>query len=552
MLPFVPPSSRPRPEDGWDADFLVIGSGFGGSVSAMRLAEKGYKVIVLEAGRRFRKEDFPATNRAFWKHLYLPALGLRGILKMTLLSDVLVLSGAGVGGGSLVYANTLLRPHDAFYEDPTWSSLSDWKAALAPFYAVAERMLGVTRTPDVGAGDRVLKAVAERMGRGDTWKHTDVAVFFGEAGVEVPDPYFDGLGPARSGCNRCGGCMVGCRFGAKNTLDRNYLHFAEAWGADVVPDTRAVDIRPDGPGYVVDTERTDRPWGGGRRTYRARRVVVSAGVLGSLDLLMACKERGSLPGLSGRLGAVVRTNSEAIIGVKARADGENQSVGIAIASGFHPEEQTHVEVVRYSDGSDLLAPLATLMADGGPGMPRQIRYLLTVLRHPLQFLSTLWPFGWAKRTIILLVMQSVPNFLMARRARRWFWPFGKGLVTEPGPGQVRPPSYIPVAHQVARELAKDVDGIPCGAYNEALLDIPTTAHILGGCCIGADAESGVVDAGCRVFGHDGLYVIDGSMIPANLGVNPSLTIAALAEHAMAQVPPKAHDRREPGYWADRL
>ncbi|HCP47020.1 MAG TPA: cholesterol oxidase [Deltaproteobacteria bacterium] len=523
---------------GFDADYVIIGSGFGGSVSAMRLIEKGYSVIVIEAGRRWKQNDFPKTNWPLWKSIWLPRLLCRGTMRMTLLSDVLVLSGAGVGGGSLIYANTLLVPPDPFFQDASWAGMKDWKAALTPHYQTAQHMLGANKTPRIFAGDESLKRVAREMNREDTFHHANVGIFFGEPGEEVDDPFFDGKGPRRTGCIYCGGCMVGCRYGAKNTLDKNYLWLAEQGGAQVVPDTRACEVEPLDLGFEVRTRRTDRPWLPRGPTFRARNVVFSAGVLGTVRLLMECKEKGLLPNLSDRLGDFVRTNSEAIIGVTNRGDHPDHSKGIAIASGFYPTPDTHVEAVRYSRGADLLAGLATLMTDGGGSIPRQLRYLLTIARHPIDFLRTLWPFGWARKTLILLVMQTRENWLRMRIGRRWFWPFSRALLTSAPDGGTKPPTYIPVGHEVARNVANEYDAVPGSALNEVLLDVPTTAHMLGGACIGPDPEHGVIDGGNRVFGYDGLYVVDGSMIPANLGVNPSLTITALAEHAMTQVPEK--------------
>ena len=523
----------------FDADYIIIGSGFGGSVSAMRLTEKGYKVMVIEAGRRWNSEDFPKTNWNVFKSMWLPSLMCRGIMRMTLLSDVLALSGAGVGGGSLVYANTLLVPPDPFFNDPGWAGMKDWKSALAPFYETGQRMLGANKTPKVFLGDESLRRVAKEMGREETFHNANVGIYFGEPGVEVDDPFFDGKGPKRKGCIYCAGCMVGCRHNAKNTLDKNYLYLAEAGGAQVLPNRKATDVRPlkEG-GYQVQTQRTDLPWGPKDATYRAPKVIFSAGVLGTMKLLLSCQKRGSLTSLSKRLGDYVRTNSEAIIGVTSRGKEPIHSEGIAIASGFYPEPGTHIEAVRYSEGSDLLSGLATLMTDGGGGISRQLRFLLTIVTHPIDFLRSLTPFDWARKTLILLVMQTSKNWLTMDLSRRWFWPFGPILVTTSADGASKPPTYIPVGHDVARNIAKEYDGFPVSSLNEVLLDVPTTAHLLGGACIGPDADHGVVDGSNEVYGHPGLFVIDGSMIPANLGVNPSLTITALAEHAMSQIPNK--------------
>lgn len=526
-------------------DYLIVGSGFGGAVSALRLAEKGYRVAVLEAGKRWKSEEFPETNWAVRKFLWLPRALCYGIFRMTLLDDVLILGGAGVGGGSLVYANTLLVPPPEAFAAEGWPKDGDWQARLAPHYATAKRMLGVTEVPRDFPADELLRAAAEKVGRGDTFERTDVGVFFGTPGETVPDPYFGGEGPARTGCNFCGGCMVGCRFGAKNTLDKNYLYLAERRGAEIVPETLATAVRPVDGGWEVDTERSTRVLGRARRTYRAKRVILSAGVLGTVRLLMRSRDAGHLPNLSSALGARVRTNSEAIIGSTARGDDVDYSKGVAIGSSVYLDEVTHVEAVRYSKGADALSLLATLLTDGGGKVPRFVRWLGQIVRHPIDFLRTLSPFGWAKRTVILLVMQTVESSLNLRMRRRWWWPFTRSLGSYRGPDQPRIPTYIPVANDFAREVAKLQKGFAASAINEVTLDVPTTAHILGGCGMASRPEEGVIDTKNEVFGHPGLFVIDGSMIPANLGVNPSLTITALAEHAMSQVPPAAASLAEP-------
>ena len=509
----------------FDVDFAVVGSGFGGSVSALRLAEKGYSVCVLERGRRFAARDFPRTNWNLRKSLWMPRAKCFGILRLSVLSDVFVLSGAGVGGGSLVYANTLYVPPPAFFEAPAWRDLADWKRVLLPFYRIE------------GEPDRVLAEIAGELGRGDSYVTTPVAVHFGTPGQTVADPYFAGAGPARTGCVACGGCMVGCRHDAKNTLDRNYLWFAERLGAEVRPMRTVVDVRArDGGGYDVTHVRSGAWFAKDRQVLRARNVVMAGGVLGTVELLLECKARGSLPRLSSALGRTVRTNSEAILAVKARRQRERYDHGIAISSSIHVDDHTHVEVVRYSAGSDALAPLSTLLTDGGPGAPRWLKFFGNVVRHPIDFARTLWPFGSAKKGIILLVMQTHDNSIsltMRRRARR-LW--RRALDTRRG-REVEPnPTYIPLGNQVARAFAKKIDGVARSSIFEVLFDIPTTAHILGGAVIAASPEDGVIDTRHQAFGHPGLYVVDGSMIPANLGVNPSLTITALAEHAMSQIP----------------
>lgn len=523
-------------------DFLIIGSGFGGSVSALRLAEKGYSVAVLEAGKRFLADDFPKTNWNVFRYFWAPALRCFGILRLTPLSDVLILSGTGVGGGSLGYANTLLTPPKPFFIDPQWAEMDDWEARLLPHYSTAKRMLGSARNELMTPADRVLKEVAEASGCAHTFRMQDVGVFFGEPEVTVPDPFFDGQGPERTGCHHCGGCMVGCRHGAKNTLDKNYLHLAEGLGAEVFPETTASLVRPTGDGYAVDTYRTTSWLRRGRRTFEARRVVFSAGVLGTLPLLFRCREEGTLPHLSPMLGARVRTNSETLTGASARRGDVDYSEGIAITSSIYPDEVTHVEPVRYPAGSDVMNGLTTVLTDPAPTGRRILKWMGNIIRHPIDFLRVLWPFGWAKRTVILLVMQTLDNSVRVFRKRRWWWPFSKGLASESEQKRAKVPATIAEAQPITRLLAEKMNGVPQSALNEVLLNTGITAHILGGCAIGPDADHGVVDGRGRVYGHEGLYVADGSIIPANLGVNPSLTITALTEHVMSHVPPKASQK----------
>lgn len=529
----------------FDFDFVIVGSGFGGSVSALRLVEKGYSVAVLEMGKRWTKDDFPETNWSVRKYLWRPWLGMYGILQMTLVKDAFFLHGAGVGGGSLVYANTLLVPPDEAFKDARWIGL-DWKKELEPHYATAKKMLGVTESQVVVETDRMLKEVAEEMGRGHTWKKADVGVYFGEPGVTVKDPFFGGEGPDRTGCIMCGGCMVGCRHGAKNTLDQNYLYLAEKRGLVIQPESRVIDVRPlDGGGYELVIENSTGLFTK-RRTLRARGVVISAGSYGSVNLLMRCKDRGTLGKLSSQLGRYLRTNSEAILNVRSNTPDVDYSKGIAITSGVYVDDKTHIEVVRYSAGSDALAPLTTVLTGGGGWLPRPLRWLGTIFAHPLQFLRTVIPFGWAKKSAILLVMQPVDNHLSYKLRRRWWAPWSKKLDSAPGSGEPSP-VYIPVANLVAKKMAKKMNGTPQSGILEVLLNKASTAHILGGCPIGANADDGVVDPQSRAYGYDDLYVVDGSIIPANLGVNPSLTITAMAEHAMSHMP-KRGERTE-GVWA---
>ncbi|MBK8169082.1 MAG: GMC family oxidoreductase [Sandaracinaceae bacterium] len=528
--------------EGFDTDFLVIGSGFGGSVSALRLIEKGYSVHVIEAGKRWAQEDFPKTNWNLRKYLWMPALRFYGIQKITLLRNVMVLSGAGVGGGSLVYANTLLVPPKAFFDDPRWSGLDEWQAGLAPHYETAKRMLGASPSKFLGPGDKALREIADEMGRGETFHQPSVAVYFGEPNKTVPDPFFGGEGPERTGCNFCGGCMVGCRFGAKNTLDKNYLYLAEKRGAVVHAERTVERVEPlPGGGYAVHIVRTTAFFRSAtRRVMKARNVVFAGGVMGTVKLLLEQRASGALPELSARLGEYVRTNSEAIVGVVSRSSSEDHSRGVAITSGFHPDDHTHIEVVRYGDGQDAMGRLATLMVDGGRGRLRRFfAWLGEIAKHPIDFLRSFKPWGWAKRTTILLVMQTVDNHMRMKLRRPWWWPFQQRLDTTIPDGQVKPPTYLPVANLTARKMAARVDGVAVGAINEAFLDVPTTAHILGGCPMGRTKDEGVINANHEVHGYPGLYVCDGSAISANLGVNPSLTICALTERAMSHIPSKS-------------
>ncbi|GLW31703.1 GMC oxidoreductase [Actinoplanes regularis] len=509
-----------------DYDVLVIGSGFGGSVTALRLTEKGYRVGVLEAGRRFTDDQFAKTSWRLRDYVYAPALGCYGILRMTLLKNVLIMSGAGVGGGSLGYANTLYEPPDAFYTDPQWAGITDWKAELAPYYDQARRMLGVTTNPVETESDRALKAVADDLGVGHTYRRTPVGVFFGdEPGAEAPDPFFGGAGPDRRGCTLCGSCMTGCRNNAKNTLVKNYLYLAERAGARVHPLTTVRDVRPlPGGGYAVDTRRT----GGLRRhTFTAGQVVFAAGALGTQRLLHRLRDRGRLPEISPRLGELSRTNSESILGARTRRKDRDYSHGVAITSSIHPDPVTHVEPVRYGPGSNLLALLSTVLVDDAGGRPRWwagLKQLAAAGRDLRLYLS---PRDWSRQTVVLLAMQPLDNSITV--FRRW----GR-LTSRPGVGEPNP-EWVPSAHDVARRTAEKVGGVPLGSYTE-LVGKPVTGHFIGGCAIGADPARGVVDPYHRLFGHPGLHVIDGSVVAANLGVNPSLTITALAERAVALWP----------------
>lgn len=523
-------------------DVVIIGSGFGGSVSAMRLTEKGYRVAVLEAGKRWTTSDFPKTNWNSWKSLWFPRLGMRGIQRISLLPDIMVLSGAGVGGGSLVYANTLYEPPEPFYTDDQWGDITDWKAELAPHYVTARHMLGVTENPLDTPADKVMRRVADKLGVADSYHPTPVGVFFGEPGVEVNDPYFGGDGPPRSGCIACGNCMVGCRHNAKNTLDKNYLYFAEQKGTSVFPSQQAVDVESSGDRWLV-TARKPGAWFSSNKTiYEADHVIFSAGALGSTRLLLELQEHGRLPELSERIGYQTRTNSEAIVGSVAKSRDVDYSEGIAITSSIHPTPDTHIEPVRYGKGSNALGLLGTLLTDGGEGMPRQLRFMANIVRHPINFVRSLSVWHWSERGIILLVMQTRDNSIRMLRKKGWF---RTKLSTTQGEGEPNP-TYIPIANHVARLTAEEIDGVGFSSVNEVLFDTPLTAHLLGGASVGASPDVGVVDAYHRVFGHEGLHVIDGAAIGANLGVNPSLTITAMAERAMSMWPNRGEtDERPP-------
>ncbi len=514
---------------------IIVGSGFGGSVAALRAAEKGHRVVVLEEGRRWRPQDFPTSNWDVRRFLWAPAMGCRGIQRIRLFRHFMGLAGAGVGGGSLVYAATLLAPPPTFFTDPSWAHLDpDWASTLAPRYETARRMLGVVPTPRLGPGDAFLRAYAEAIGRGDRFQPTEVGIFFGEPGVEVPDPYFGGLGPPRTGCDFSAACMVGCRTGAKNSLDRNYLHLAERLGAVIEADTRVTGLRPDGSGGWIVEGATWRPGRGSEpRTWRARRVVVSAGTLGTVELLLRSRARGWLPGLSPRVGERVRTNSEVIVGARTTRREDRFCEGIAIAAQLQVTDETCIEVVRYPEGSDVMGFLGSVLTDGGGRVGRPLRFLAACLTRPWDAARALWVPGWARRTVILLVMQSADNQVRFRLRRSRLRPWAHTLVSD-APRAL--PTYIPEANAAARAIARAIGGFPQGAWSEVLLDRPLTAHVLGGCPMGGHVEEGVVDARGRVFGHEGLYICDGSIVPANLGVNPSLTITALAEHVMDAFP----------------
>jgi cholesterol oxidase len=534
----------------YDYDVVVIGSGFGGSVSALRLVEKGYRVGVLEAGRRFADDEFARTSFDVRRFLWAPAIGCYGIQRITVLKDCLIMAGAGVGGGSLVYANTLYEPLAPFYRDQQWGHLTDWRAELAPHYDQAKRMLGATSYPGFTPSDEVLKKVADDMGVGDSFHAAPVGVFFGQPGQRVADPYFGGAGPERTGCLNCGECMTGCRHGAKNTLVKNYLHLAEAGGATVHELTTVTRVSPlPAGGYAVDVRRTDK----GRRTRRftAEQVVFSAGSLGTQRLLHRMRDEGHLAGISARLGMLTRTNSESILGAVSKRVHTDFSQGVAITSSFHPDDNTHIEPVRYGKGSNLMALLQTVLTDGDGDTPRWRTWLeqLWVQRADVRRFYDLR--HWSERTVIALVMQSLDNSITTYTTRSRLTG-RRRMTSRQGHGSPNP-TWIPQANDAVHRMADVIDGTPAGNIGEPF-NVPMTAHFIGGCPIGDSPETGVVDAYQRLFGHPGLHVVDGAAISANLGVNPSLTITAQAERAMSLWPNKgeADPRPELGRAYERL
>ncbi|MFE4820122.1 GMC family oxidoreductase N-terminal domain-containing protein [Streptomyces sp. NPDC056704] len=561
-----------NPDDtAYDYDVIVVGSGFGGSVTALRLTEKGYRVGVLEAGRRFTRDSLPKNSWDIKKYLWAPALGMYGIQRIHLLGNVMVLAGAGVGGGSLNYANTLYVPPKAFFDDPQWKDITDWQAELKPYYDQARRMLGVRLNPTMTPSDVHLKAAAQRMGVGDTFHMAPVGVFFGDGqdadgtakagpGGEVEDPYFGGAGPARKACTECGECMTGCRHGAKNTLNENYLYLAEKAGAVVHPMTTVVSVMDDSQGgYAVATLPTDEKRKGAGRTLKARRVVIAAGTYGTQTLLHRMKAGGQLPYLSPRLGELTRTNSEALVGAQTdnrryrKAHGTPKAdftQGVAITSSIHPDANTHIEPVRYGKGSNAMGGLSILQVPYAEGSSRVAGWLVNAAKHPLLVLRSLSNRRWSERTIIGLVMQSLDNSLTTYLKPKGA---GKGLLTARQGHGAPNPKQIRAASEAASAVAAEINGF-AGSNVGELMGTPLTAHFLGGCPIGDSRETGVIDPYHRLYGHPGISVVDGAAVSANLGVNPSLTITAQAERAMSYWPNKgeADPRPAPGAAYERL
>ena len=527
-------------------DFVIVGSGFGGSVSAMRLTEKGYRVFILERGKRFRDEDYPRTNWNIWKYLWLPALRCFGIQQLSLFRGLFVFGSSGVGGGSLVYAAVLMEPDESFFSSPAWSHLADWKTVLQPHYETARKMLGVETNPHLWPADDVLSEIADELGWGESFRPTQVGYFFGEPDEEVPDPYFGGDGPSRSGCNHCGGCMVGCRYNAKNSLDKNYLYFAEKSGAEIKAEAEVTDIRPlagnqpDGARYEVHYHSSTAWLNKPTRTIRARNVIVAAGVLGTLRLLLRCRDvNQSLPNLSTLLGEVVRTNSEAFMGGYTLKDRDDHSQGLAITSIARVGAKTQVEPVRFSDGSSLIFWLVgSPMIDAGTSfIKRLLDTILAYLRRPRDYFYFRFMPGLMRRSVALMFMQAEDNLMRLRLRRSLFTFFRRDLVAEHDVERTIPVN-VALGNQVTHMFAEKIGGRPIGSLPSSLLNMPMTAHMLGGCIFGGDASDGVVDVNCEVFNYPGLFIIDGSIVPANPGINPSLTITALAEYAMSRVPAK--------------
>lgn len=520
-------------------DYIVIGSGFGGSVSAMRLAEKGYSVLVIEKGKRFHKKDYPKSDWALRKFLWLPKLKWFGFQKLTFFKQVTILSGVGVGGGSIVYGNTHMFPPDDFFNNSVWASIKNWKTTLTPFYNLAKHMLGTIKLEKLNEEDMLLKEVARDMGKEQSFNGVNVGVYFGDEDKEV-DPYFNGKGPLRSGCTECAGCMVGCRYNAKNTLDKNYLYFAEQYGAQILERTLVDKIAFAQDEYHVHTQRSGSWLKSNKKSFKAKGVIISGGVLGTMDLLLKQKYKyKTLTEISDHLGENVLTNSESLCGV-SHAD-RKMNNGVAISSYFNPDEHTHVEIVKYNDTSGAMGKLATLAVGEGKGIVRFLKWILTAFTHPLKLLRLTFTFkNWGRKAIIFLVMQSLDNSMRLKWKNGLFG----GTISFRNDKTAKVPAYIPIGQDVMNRYAAKVNGIAQNAWPEILFDMPMTAHILGGCPMGKTKKDGVVNEYFEVFGYKNMFILDGSIIPCNIGVNPSLSITALAEYAMDHIPSNPQNKKE--------
>ena len=524
-----------------DFDVVVIGSGFGGSVAALRLTEKNYKVAILEAGKRFSDKDFPKTSWRLRKFLFMPRLGLNGIQRIHVLPDVLVLAGAGVGGGSLVYANTLYKPPASYFEDKQWRDITNWDQELSPWYDQASRMLGVAQNPYFSASDKAMKQVADQMGVGHTFKLAPLGVYFGDGvGVKSKDPFFGGVGPDRSGCLQCGACMTGCRHNAKNTLPKNYLGLAESAGAKVFPEHTVTKVEQLADGSWVVTARKSSAWFGKKRKFTAANVVIAAGTYNTQKLLHKMKITGVLPKISDYLGKLSRTNSEPLTGSIMPKGGTDFSKGSAITSSFFPDDHTHVEPVRYGKGSNFMGLLQTVMTDGEKIRDRRKQWLRQVITKPSLLLKILDVRQWSERTVVALIMQNVDSAISVSSKRGLF---GFRL-TSKNDSLTPNATYIPAANEVARRIAENNGGIAGGHIGD-LVNAPFTAHFVGGCVIGESIQTGVIDPYHRVYNYPTLHIVDGASVTANLGVNPSLTITAQAERAFSMWPNKGEKDERP-------
>lgn len=516
----------------YDYDVIIIGSGFGGSVSALRLAEQGLKVAVLEQGRRHTAEDLNLASQSALKLNWAPKLGLKGVLAQDVFQHLGVVRGIGVGGGSLVYAAVLLKPGQRFYQDPTWKNLSqDWEVELQPFYQKAEKMLGVQLNPNQGLQDQWLEQTAKNMNAHESYGQVPQGIYFGDSTQYVADPLLNGQGPERIGCNLCGNCITGCAQGAKNSLDKNYLYLAEKLGVHIIAETKvthieAMDTQGEN-GYQIHCQH---PWEKSKKTtLNAKKVIVAAGVLGTLEILFASRDTyKTLPNISAQLGEHVRTNSEAVVGILSKDSETDIRHGTTISSHFHPDERTHITQNRFPASYEFMKFYMGPLVDGESALKRALNVLARLIFIPWLSIRSWFAKDWHKRVSILTVMQQADNQLRFGYGRTLFKAGQKGLKSEISVGE-RAPSYIPLANEAARQFAQVSNGLAQNVLFESVGNLSVTAHILGGAVMAENPEMGVIDLNHQVFGYENLYVVDGSAIPVNVGVNPSLTITALAE-----------------------